>query len=269
MNIIRKNKISEGFTLIEILIATAIFAMIMVITAATFSWAVAYNGKLREMRATSRSGMLIAEDISSETRLANGSIANSRYGPNWYKNYTGSDIRSGEIVLLNCSDLILINCVLHPPLDSDNLSDSMKDPVTILNDPGVNAVLIFNRAQKRISFYLSLKDSGPPYKTGATSADDLYNFSVYKRVAGFTDWPADYDPPNTVEWTEPDKLNTDDVSVEIDFGGFGPVSMHRDQQPYLEFMLTAKTLDYEIFQPNARDNFEIKTLVETREYNKP
>jgi len=168
---------NRGFTLIEILIATAIFAMIMVITVSTFSWAAAYNGKLKEMRLTSRNGMKIAEDISSEIRLANGSPLGSKYGSDWYKNYTERDIRSGEIVLMNCTKISRRDCGLHSNLDAIKLSDSMKAPVNV-SDANANALLIFQRSKKRMVLYQSVKTDLLPYKTGATSADNLYNYAL-------------------------------------------------------------------------------------------
>ncbi len=270
MKIHKKNR---GFTLIEILIATAIFAMIMVITVSTFSWAAAYNGKLKEMRLTSRNGMKIAEDISSEIRLANGSPLGAKYGSNlgsnWYKNYTGRDIRSGEIVLMNCTKLSRLNCELHSNLDADKLSDSMKAPVNV-SDANANTLLIFQRSKKRMVLYQSVKTDQVPYKTGATSADNLYNYALYKTVYNASEWPDEFDfSASDSNWGKVEMLNDDDVSIDVDFGGFGPVSKNRLQQPFVEFLLSAKSIDYENIQPGFRDNFDIQSRVETREYNKP
>ena len=154
MNKIKKNKTSKGFTLIEIVIATAMFAMIMVITASTFSWAVAYNGKLKQMRLTSINGMKVAEDVSSEIRLANGSPLNTSINGNWYQNSQNGDFRLGEIVLMRCDNILmanLANCSLHSSPDIEKLSGSMKIPV-YLADANSNALLIFQRSKKRMVF---------------------------------------------------------------------------------------------------------------------
>lgn len=266
---IKKNKISKGFTLIEILIATSIFAMLMVVTTSTFSWAVAYNGKLKEMRLTSRNGMKIAEDISTEIRLANGSPKEAKYGSVLYKNYTNQDIRSGEVVLLNCLALSRRKCGLHSNLDIDNLSDSMKSPV-YASDASANSLLIYQRSKKRIVLYQSVKTKKSPYKEGTTDDEDLYNYAVYKTVFNNDDWPDNFKlSASSNNWGDPEMLNGENVSIRVDFGGFGPVSKNRLQQPFVGFHLFAASIDYENVQPGFRDSFEIQTTVETREYNKP
>jgi len=63
----------KGFTLIEILVATTIFALVMVITTGVVSRSSAFNSKLRVQRQIQEEILRIADMITRDIRSANAS----------------------------------------------------------------------------------------------------------------------------------------------------------------------------------------------------
>lgn len=84
------NKKSKAFTLLEVLIASAIFAVILVMTTGTVSLSSGYQKKLSNTRKTSSEASKISDQLSTDIRSANygGKVNNKSY--------------SGGIALANC-----------------------------------------------------------------------------------------------------------------------------------------------------------------------
>lgn len=94
-----KNKKYSGFTLIEILIGTLIFAAVMVMTTGAVGQSVGYQSKVRAIRQTSAESRRLAEMISRDVREARGDFTVA------YTDSTGSqkaEYDSG-LALFNCS----------------------------------------------------------------------------------------------------------------------------------------------------------------------
>lgn len=75
-----KNTKKSGFTLVELLIATAIFASVMVLALSTFTWSANYYSKISEMRKVTGDGRSVIFEMTNEIRLANGSLSNGSIG---------------------------------------------------------------------------------------------------------------------------------------------------------------------------------------------
>lgn len=75
MNKTSKIKKYSAFTLIEILIGTMIFAVVMVITTGVVGQSVGYQSKIRAIRQTSQESRRIAEMITNDVREANGEFS--------------------------------------------------------------------------------------------------------------------------------------------------------------------------------------------------
>ena len=100
MNKTSKNKKYSGFTLIEILIGTLIFASVMVMTTGAVGQSVGYQSKVRAIRQTSTESRRLAEMISRDVREARGDFTVA------YTDSTGphkAEYDSG-LALFNCTE---------------------------------------------------------------------------------------------------------------------------------------------------------------------
>ncbi len=73
-NTIKIKKVS-GFTLVEILIGTMIFAVVMVITTGVVGQSVGYQSKIRAIRQTSEESRKLADMVTRDVREANGEFS--------------------------------------------------------------------------------------------------------------------------------------------------------------------------------------------------
>ena len=64
----------KGFTLIEILVSTAMFAVLMVMTTSIIIQSVGYQSKLRAIRAASQESRRIADMLTRDIHSANRKI---------------------------------------------------------------------------------------------------------------------------------------------------------------------------------------------------
>jgi|GEM_PF-1901032 len=72
MKISRTNKLNKAFTLLEVLIATSIFAVVMVMTTGVISQSATYQNKTKALRDSSEEVARISEMISRDLKAASG-----------------------------------------------------------------------------------------------------------------------------------------------------------------------------------------------------
>lgn len=238
-----------AFTLIELLIASTIFAMIMVIVVGTFSWAAGYNNKLKETRKVAQNGRMIMSEISTEVRLANGSIS-------YHTVIANPPAVIGEVILLTCGTS-LESCALVANSSSIRYKGSLYDAITEFNPALSNAILILKKDQNKAILYRTILSG------------TNYNFTKQEIEI---DWDATLTLSS--QFSSGSTLNDSSVSTRVYFGGYGPtgtdlsaLNTNKKQQPFVEFYLIGKSADYNNLRSNNRSKFEAKTLVETRYYN--
>lgn len=240
--IIRK----QGFTLIEILIATAIFATVMIIVVATFSWAAGYNNRLKETRRVGQEVRSAMDQITSNIRLANGS-GKVAIGSTTY------DI--GEITLMLCTTSSNSSCTIV----YQNQAGRYKSDLAATTDPEAtnpisNAILILKANSKEAILYRSALVSNNNYKFTAATKGNISNFNNLSLTGDF--------PANSTASIQPVEM-----SMQVYFGGYCGKKLTRTQQPYAEIYMIGKTLNYDKLQPIARSRFHLKTTIETRDYD--
>lgn len=230
----------------EILIASAIFAGIMAMTVGTFSWAAGYNNRLHETRRVAQSGRAVLADITTQIRLANGSVA--------YKKFI-TDLdpppKMNEIILLNCSGDALSTCGVT--------NDTTPTRLTIVNDVAPlnsNTLIILKKDQNEVILYRSRFVSDDNYEVLKQKIDYFAWSSVLILTSGSF---ANFNPVTQ-------RLSDSNISLKIDFAGFGPKGT-KTKQPFVDIFLTGQTKDYSTTNPTNRSKFYLKTLTESRDYN--
>ena len=236
----------KGFTLIEILIATAIFATVMIIVVATFSWAAGYNNRLKETRRVGQEVRSAMDQLTSNIRLANGAgkvtIGTATY-----------DV--GEITLMLCTTSSNSSCSI---VYQNQAGRYKNDLAATTNPEGTNpisnAILILKANSKEAILYRSVLVSNNNYKLTMAAKGSISNFNNLSLTGDFLA-------------SETTSLQPSEMSMQVYFGGYCGTKLARTQQPYAEIYMIGKTLNYDKLQPIARSRFHLKTTIETRDYD--
>lgn len=252
----------------ELLIASTIFAMIMIIVVATFSWASGYNNKLLQTRKVTKNGQLVLEELTNQVRLANGTVK--------FQILSTDEIKAaGPFVIMTCTNNNNSSCLVGSDQTPTRYKTSDYDNVTYTTS-GNRALLIFRKDINKIYFYRTQIQSSIKYRT-------------VKSETSFSDWDGtltfdgEVTPPST---TTPDVLNEDDVTIWLSIGGCAPVkgnivdltvtrpdtemlnlNTNREFHHYVEIYLRAQTYYYNYLKPTDRAQFEARTVVESRYYH--
>ncbi len=228
-----KNVSQKGFTLIEVLIASTIFAMIMVMAVGIFSWASAYNSKLREMRKTGQDSREIMNMISDDIRQANGSATLK----NGFNNVT-----IGELAILKCDSPV--NCSVI-----ESYQTTKDDSVDLGDTERNNALVIVDKKNNVVVMYSEI-DSG-----------DVVRKAV--------DYNPELDLINFAASIEQSIVNSSGVDVFLGFAGYAPKRnvQDRDAQPHIKIKILAQTEDYTNIEKTFRTELNLETTVTSREYN--
>lgn len=224
----------KGFTLIEILIASVIFAMIMIMATGVFSLTSSYNSKIHETRAVLDDARSTASSISDDVRLANGE----------------TKVKIGTTAPTIVKDLFLIST------KPDTGIPQSFGPEIVTDSPyGSNAYYglgIVQRSKNKIILYR-------PRFTNS-------NYQFYREEVILTD--AAWDAGIVINGS-PDpnyKLNSDGISMEVRLEGYTKIQ-DRTQQPYIKFKILAATEYFDTSPVTYRSKIEIQSTVESRDYN--
>lgn len=251
-------KQKKGFTLVELLVASTIFAIVMMLALATFAWAANYNTKLKQIRYVTGDGKRIISEISKDIRLANGSA-----------NFGSSD-NLGEVTLVKCDTVSAtskVNCVKMAyniiDIPADELGDT-PDHQTCGTDPGDptanpcwNGIMLFNRDRNELIIYYSAKESSVST-----------NYLTKKRVLSVN--PFVPTAANITGIPSSDFMTMNDenkTSVKVDFYGKLAEKNGRKFQPYLRVEVNSRTKNSVDIEAKSKFEFQFETLIETRDYS--
>jgi prepilin-type N-terminal cleavage/methylation domain-containing protein len=221
----------RGFTLLEVLIASMIFAAVMLITTGIVAQSSSYRSKLKAQREVNEETRKLADMITRDVRSANYSVA-VRTGSILDPGFTTPHHYKNGIVLYSYNgsyaDIV------------DNVSP---------NTETANLLEIFTK-DNNVRVYKSYLDVADginkvQYITG-TYVPETHLVNVVSNV----------------------QINNGINDLKIDFSGFAPEDTSPNkQQPYVQFTITSKTKNYSTLPNSERATATIRSVVTSRSYN--
>ncbi|MDP2337873.1 MAG: prepilin-type N-terminal cleavage/methylation domain-containing protein [Bacteroidota bacterium] len=230
----------KAFTLIEILVASTIFAAVMIIVSATVSQGGSYYSKIKTQREASEETRKLADLISRDIRAANS-------------NYSVF-ITGGPIAFNFKNGLAILTCTgsAGPCTPKTIYSPALQDPFNDSGKPNVLVVAISNgnfrvyvswTVLNRTALYYKKFDSAPTIDQIVAIPNEAVN-----------------------------QISNRDNNTKVNFGGFCPdddsnTADPNPRQPYVQFFITAKTKDFDLLPVQSRARAEIRSMVTSRSYN--
>lgn len=224
---LRVNSKSRGFTLLEVLVATSIFAMIMLITTGTIAQSSTYRSKLAAMRQVNEETRKLADQITRDVREANGVIKldedNSAHTIHTY---------NSGIAFVNWGDPLLLVDNITP-----RTTLSAEESGTII--PTVYAQTLIVATKDQYKMYLAARwKSHVYYKTiDRYEADGSVHCITSAEISNIKQG-ADSTGART------NRISLANTETKISFSGFAPdTNATSKQQAYVSFLITSKSRD--------------------------
>ncbi len=258
----------NGFTLLEVLIATAIFAVVMVMTTGVLAQTTSYQTKTKNLRDVSEEAGRISDAISRDLKMASGSFT-------VYDTTTG-----GAAFHLFKSGVALVDA------DGKFLS-TYTTPASIPTTDSfttylASAVIINLESQKQIVIYES--HAGAPNGVYANT----YDKSWLRQYGWWTD-PTATNPgvlrlvssmpangnilANAAFWNHQISTGTGDniLDTSIGFAGFTATDASdaiagRRIQSYVTYFVHARTNNYDSLPPIYRGEAYLRSMITLRSY---
>lgn len=227
----QKNQVN-GFTLIEILIASTIFALVMIFATASISQTSNFQGKIRQSRLTSETSRKIASMITQDVREAKGGSLKAN----------GVRFPKG-VVLLNCvqgTDMLTSCNLKNDTAVSIDFASPVVNTLVLIKDNTYKVYYSGTHNGVRVIFYKAVDN-------GVTADINLNGISLF-------------DSTNIISPTSTDTI--------IQLAGFGPSDASTiKQQAFVKFEITSRTADYNNQPATARAEAVIRSMVTSRNYD--
>ena len=270
-----KHKIStkKAFTLLEILIATAIFSSVMVLTSGIISQSSGSQTKLKANREVSEESRHLADLISRDIRTAEGSFTAKIH--NTDTNYY--EFRNG-IALFSCATTVNWTCEQV----YTNFVTTDSGPSNINNDPTeyhANAMLIYSNGS--VKAYIST--SNAVYSATYNITDSTYPITSY--------WVTSNKSLNLhsslnnsifkiVVANSANMISNSNLDITVDFTGFASANKMTlsgstftiatpgtDLQSYVSYYIGVKTKNFSTAPTHEKAETFIRSLVTPRNYS--
>jgi len=249
----KSTKKLKAFTLIEILIATGIFSVVMVMTSGVISQSSGYQSKLQASRAVSEESRKIADAVSRDLRLADGNLEIKLNS----SDASVATFKSG-VVLFQCAS----SCKY---IDSATATAPDNVPQNLSENPAnykANALIVFS-GDKYI-FYHSV--GGFIYSrtmakaeiaswSDATGALRIHNASAKSIFSLMVN-------------TDPFKVSSADMTNSLGFIGYTAADNATSIQSYVGYYIHTQTADYDNLAPFRRSETYIRSMITVRNYAK-
>ncbi|MCL5410332.1 MAG: prepilin-type N-terminal cleavage/methylation domain-containing protein [Patescibacteria group bacterium] len=233
----KNNFKQKGFTLLEILIASAIFASMLVMVTGTVAQTSAYQNRLKGMRETSEETRRIADMITRDVRSANKPFVFPFTSPDTGGIKNGISIAfafkgSGPIFLQR--------------FGSPSLTYSIENCMILAN------------SNEYIFYYTRIIDGqGYLFRKTYPSSADLNNIVSSDFMCSDSDLAC-------FVGNKDNAISDKNLNVTLDLAGFAPDDRSANQQPFIKFRTTAETVG-----TTGANHYktEIDSTVTSRSYN--
>lgn len=232
-----KKNTKRAFTLIEILVASSIFAVVLILVTATVAETSTYRKKLTEMRTTLQASRTLADQITTDVRSANGAIKITD------EDNVSRDYKNGLALLKYDSGALSF---------IDDYSTRIVDDGKALSDP-VNKNIVAN------VLVLSSSESVKVY----LAASDTYKI-YYKSFPASAALTA-VDITGIVE--EANVISPSSTETFVHFGGYSGDDTDIKMQSYVSFFIYSRTKNYTTVDPRRRAEARIRSSITSRSYN--
>lgn len=243
----------KAFTLLEVLIATTIFAVIMLIATGTVAQSSSYRSKLATLRQVNEETRRIADQITRDVRLANSTA-------------TVTDSASPAVTKKFKNGLALLNCNASTCTFKNSAAPSgavtYGNPFLTSGLDSINANTLVIATKDNYKIYMLANDNKSIYYSGTIPITSTLTWAIINplKISG-------------------NKISSDAAETAINFGGFCPDDLIAaifaaisNQQPYVQFYITSRTAaiggtSYDDLPPNMRAQAELRSMVTSRSYN--
>jgi len=248
----------RAFTLLETLIATSIFAIVMVLSTGIVAQSAGYQRKIEVTRKVSEESRRLAEMISADLRIANaeGTVKAKESGS--YPAYT---YKNG-VALLNC-ELSAGACSFRHYQDDEtgnNGLDASAFSNSIADDYQANTLVIFyKKSDSTTGYKIYFADGGVAYYLSGDGNSVTLSTNVVESFLY----------PTTIV-TDSNKISSAaNYSIGLKFGGFAPSSSAANiYQPYILYDLNVETAGYStIKEVYDKSKAHLRSGVTVRSYN--
>lgn len=257
---IRKNlKTKKAFTLLEVLIATSVFAIVMVMTTGAISSSSNYQAKIKAMRDVNNSSNKIADSIARDLRSAEGEIK------------VKANAGASAVTFKNGVALALCDASACTLKDNTAPADNFGNPdanVLIINtkDSSGNAIWKVYTINNNVVYLTSAEPDHYLHFTSYDAASKTYALllksTLNSLITNLMSAPGINDDTHALS-----DSNTTENSVI--FSGFTYVDGGTTRaQSYVSFSVTSKTKNYDILasRPSERASTTIRSMVTMRNY---
>lgn len=255
-------KFQKGFTLLEVLIATSIFAMVMIMTTGVIAQSTGYQTKTKAMSDTSEEAGRISDAIARDLKLADGwfNVQNLSAQFNQFKN---------GVALTNSSGFVNYSTPMNYVTDSakldtshylaDTLLISTKDKIIIYTTKTGSQNIVYSRSfDKNASFFngsdgwwtsqtntLSLKSKG--------TQRNLFSTYIFNNSA------------NIISTSTGDSS----LDTQVAFGGYtaSNAAAAVKAQSYIAYYVHSLTKDFATLPPTSRSETFLRSMVTVRNYS--
>lgn len=237
---------ARAFTLMEVLIAASIFAIVMVITTGVLGQSSSFRTQIKASRETSEDVKKISDMITRDVKKAKYSIkANAKSNSLPFESNRGIMLAKLNLSISSIDGIIIRHS--SSPFDeyptSDMIDSNYADVLVIADEKDY---LIYVNYNNNI-YYKSiprLKEDGDV----VSIAKD--HVSGVETETSFT------------------KINNQNTAITLRMAGFAPENVGSNKsQPYVQFYLQSETKGYDSLSPRNRAKTEIRSSVTVRNYN--
>ncbi|MDO8443914.1 MAG: prepilin-type N-terminal cleavage/methylation domain-containing protein [bacterium] len=235
----------NGFTLLEVLIATSIFAVVMVMTTGVIAQSTSYQTKTKALRDASEETGRISDAIARDLKTASGSlnVTDATYGVRDYKN---------GLVLLDTDGKLV-------SLTPSNTS------VSLTSASFLGSALIIN-TENYVRFYVSR--SNVIYAKTYTKTDAF--FANWWVADGYLQIKSNTGAGILDAITIPaNKISSSDSETEAGFSGYTATTLPTAAkiQSYVTYFVHARTKDFDTLAPTNRSEAYVRSMVTMRNYS--